>query len=41
VAWVKAGKCGLGKERPLAASISQHFHQISTFCNLVKVTVLQ
>jgi hypothetical protein len=24
-------KCGLGEERPLAASSSQHLHQISTF----------
>jgi hypothetical protein len=38
---VTAGKCGLGKERPLAASFSQHFHQISTFCKVVKVTGLQ
>jgi hypothetical protein len=33
-------KCGLGEERPLAASISQHFHQISTFCKVVKVAGL-
>ncbi len=33
-------KCGLGEERPLAASSSQHFYQFLTFYKVAKVAGL-